>query len=500
MSAKGALTGKGLAVKADDDKKTTGRKRKHTDAEELPERTKYERGAKAKGAEQTRRILQPRTTRKAPTKKAPKNKNKTTLPAVKKAKTTHIATPPEKKAEKAASEEVSGGKDDNDAVTSSALEDKLPTVSVVSTVTLDTRVGAPQCSDDEESAATVVRRVGIEDYGILRVLGQGGMGKVCLARKKDTNQLCALKAVKRNDIVSRNLRKNIFEEQDILKHLSTERDDSDGQTPLHPFLAKMQYSFINDSYVFFALEFYPGGDLYDLLDQKEHFDAELTHFYAMELASALSYLHEQNIVHRDLKPANILLDREGHVILTDFGLSKRFYPAAPKDNVCCGTTRYICPEMFEGLEYTFSPDWWSLGITPFMKKLGKSSRELENRIRLGEVEIPKKLPKNTKDLIRKLLKRNPDARLSGANIKKHPYFSSVDWSKVLAKEYAPPYVPTVDDSLTDASRFLDTDRVLAQVKVIRRSRRSEYSSNNDYFGGFYHDAAHDGLSDTSGLI
>ncbi|KIY64298.1 kinase-like protein, partial [Cylindrobasidium torrendii FP15055 ss-10] len=288
-------------------------------------------------------------------------------------------------------------------------------------------------------------RVGLGDFGLIRVLGKGSMGKVILARKKDTSRLYALKCVNRNYILNDGLCKYVIEEQAILKHISTERDDSDGPTSLHPFVAKMQFSFADSHHLVFVMDVYSGGDLEKLLREKKYFNAALTRFYAMEIVSALEYLNENGIVHRDLKPANILLDCDGHVVVADFGLSKRLTSEAPTSNLPCGSTRYMSPEVIARNAYSYSPDWWALGVMiyemltgklPFPSPPDESSYTLMDKICQSEVVIPKKLPVHTKDIIARLLDHNVVTRLSRLDIKKHPYFQRVDWSKVRAKGYS----------------------------------------------------------------
>lgn len=125
-------------------------------------------------------------------------------------------------------------------------------------------------------------------------------------------------------------------------------------------------------------DFHSGGDLWRLLSKKGRFDEALTRFYTIEIVSGLKYLNSQGIVHCDIKPENIILDREGHIIITDFGLAKKFTSPKQTCDRSWGTTRYMAPEVILGRPYRFEPDWWSLGIMIFEMLIGRVSVPTSN--------------------------------------------------------------------------------------------------------------------------
>ena len=187
-------------------------------------------------------------------------------------------------------------------------------------------------------------------------------------------------------------------------------------------------------------------------------------FYLCEIALALEYLHSLNIVYRDLKTENIMLDADGHIKLIDFGLSKVFSRGDELTTTFCGTVEYMAPEVvIKSPGHGKPADWWSYGIfmydlltgrSPFHSNRGK--RETKERILRGKFTIPPFLSAEATDLLRRLLRRNVDKRLSTSiAVKAHPFFALVEWDLVAQKAYQPPHVPDFRDGFddTDVSQF-----------------------------------------------
>ena len=186
-------------------------------------------------------------------------------------------------------------------------------------------------------------------------------------------------------------------------------------------------------------------------------------FYLAELALALSHLHSIGIIYRDLKPENILLDSEGHIAVTDFGLSKEGFEE--KAFSFCGTVEYMAPEVVNRRGHDFTADWWSYGVLMYemltgrLPFQGEDRKETMNQILKAKLGMPQYLSPEAQALLRALFKRNPANRLGGGSngindIKNHPFFASIDWDKLMRKKITPPFQPTV---VADDAFHFDTE-------------------------------------------
>ncbi|GBB84120.1 hypothetical protein RclHR1_10760002 [Rhizophagus clarus] len=297
----------------------------------------------------------------------------------------------------------------------------------------------------------------IEDYDLIKVLGKGCMGKVFLTRERRSNKLYALKAISKEWVVFRHEVEHTKTERDILASISTIS---------HPFLIKLRESYQDVNQLFLVLDYYPGGDIATQLAKWHKFDDARCLFYAAEIILGIEELHRLGIVYRDLKPENILIGRDGHIVLTDFGLSKQFRPNWQKTNTFCGTAEYLAPEIIRGDEYSYPVDWWSLGtllyemmtgITPFWDS---DQNKMYRRVLEDRLLFPDGMMFEAMDLLRGLLQRDPTLRLGCGTagtmeIRGHMYFEYVDWDDVYHKRINPPYIPTVDHE-TDLQNFDDT--------------------------------------------
>jgi len=191
---------------------------------------------------------------------------------------------------------------------------------------------------------------------------------------------------------------------------------------------------------------------FTIFQMKEVFSEERSKFYTAEIVLGLEYLHDHGVIYRDLKPENLLLNHEGHVIITDFGLSKEgMNDPESTTKTFCGTPEYLAPEIIKGERYTKAVDWWSLGTLLFEMMNGlppfyvRDNEELMyEKILYSPLEVPDTFSENAKDIVQKLLDRDPLKRLSDPDlIKEHPFFSDIDWVKLENKEIPPPFVPDV---------------------------------------------------------
>uniref|UniRef100_A0A7N8XN00 non-specific serine/threonine protein kinase n=1 Tax=Mastacembelus armatus TaxID=205130 RepID=A0A7N8XN00_9TELE len=260
-------------------------------------------------------------------------------------------------------------------------------------------------------------------FQLLKVLGQGSYGKVFLVRKirgVDRGQLYAMKVLKKATLKVRDRVRSKME-RDILAEVN------------HPFIVKLHYAFQTEGKLYLILDFLRGGDLFTRLSKEVMFTEEDVKFYLAELALALDHLHSLGIIYRDLKPENILLDEEGHIKITDFGLSKEAIDHDKRAYSFCGTIEYMAPEVVNRRGHTQSADWWSFGVL---------------MVRTAKLGMPQFLSPEVQSLLRALFKRNPANRLGAGpegveEIKRHRFFASVDWNKLYKKEVRPPFKPTV---------------------------------------------------------
>uniref|UniRef100_A0A8C3YQ51 Ribosomal protein S6 kinase n=1 Tax=Catagonus wagneri TaxID=51154 RepID=A0A8C3YQ51_9CETA len=281
-------------------------------------------------------------------------------------------------------------------------------------------------------------------FELLKVLGQGSYGKVFLVRKvkgSDAGQLYAMKVLKKATLKVRDRVRSKME-RDILAEVN------------HPFIVKLHYAFQTEGKLYLILDFLRGGDLFTRLSKEVMFTEEDVKLYLAELALALDHLHGLGIIYRDLKPENILLDEEGHIKITDFGLSKEAIDHDKRAYSFCGTIEYMAPEVVSRRGHTQSADWWSFGVLmfemltgslPFQGKDRKETMALVLKAKLG---MPQFLSVEAQSLLRALFKRNPCNRLGAGldgveEIKRHPFFVTIDWNKLYRKEIQPPFKPAV---------------------------------------------------------
>lgn len=199
-----------------------------------------------------------------------------------------------------------------------------------------------------------------------------------------------------------------------------------------------------------VLDFINGGELFFHLKREGKFSEDRVRLYSAEIALALHHLHSQDIVYRDLKPENILVDSDGHICITDFGLSKEIQPDGVT-NTFCGTPEYLAPEVLKGQGHSTPVDWWSLGTLIYEMLTGLPPYYSQNinimyqKILNGELRFPDSVSNDARDLIEGFLIRDPAKRLGGdfEAVKKHPYFKEIDWEKLYRREIEPPFKPTV---------------------------------------------------------
>ncbi|KAI0686789.1 serine/threonine protein kinase [Cytidiella melzeri] len=283
------------------------------------------------------------------------------------------------------------------------------------------------------------------DFEFLKLIGRGTFGRVFQVRKKDTKRIYAMKILSKREIVAKKEVAHTIGERKILQR-SLES----------PFLVGLKFSFQTDTDLYLVTDFKSGGELFWHLQKETRFSEERARFYIAELVLALEHLHKYDIVYRDLKPENILLDATGHVALCDFGLSKPDLRSDELTNTFCGTTEYLAPEvLLDEHGYSKLVDFWSLGVLLFEMCCGWSpfyaedTQTMYKNICFGKIRFPKGvIGEEGKQFVKGLLNRNPKHRLGAqrdaAELKEHPFFSTIDWKALALKQTTPPFKPLVE--------------------------------------------------------
>jgi len=264
-----------------------------------------------------------------------------------------------------------------------------------------------------------------------------------LVRKKDSNEIFAMKILKKEMLERRNQRFHTKTERAVLAKMKT------------PFVVQLHYAFQTPGKLYLVMEYLPGGELFFHLRRARRFDEARTVFYAAEITLALEYLHKNDIIYRDLKPENILLDKDGHVKLTDLGLSKEGVAAVnAKTYTFCGTPEYLAPEIITGLGHNKAVDWWSLGALIYEMLTGRSPFANENRKQMLKniinkaPEMKSYFSEASTNILKKLLCVNPEKRLGSSEldaeeIKADPFFRSINWKDLEERKVQPPFKPEV---------------------------------------------------------
>uniref|UniRef100_A0A665XBU6 Ribosomal protein S6 kinase n=1 Tax=Echeneis naucrates TaxID=173247 RepID=A0A665XBU6_ECHNA len=309
-----------------------------------------------------------------------------------------------------------------------------------------------------------IERVGMENFELLRVLGTGAYGKVFLVRKNsghDAGQLYAMKVLKKAAIVQKaKTTEHTRTERQVLEHIRQS-----------PFLVTLHYAFQTHSKLHLILDYVSGGEMFTHLYQRDHFPEDAVRIYIGEIILALEHLHKLGIVYRDIKLENILLDSEGHVVLTDFGLSKEFLEEEKERTYSfCGTIEYMAPEIIRGKAgHGKSVDWWSLGILMFELLTGaspftlegerNSQSEVSKRILRCDPPFPSMIGPTAQDLLKKLLVKDPHKRLGSGprgaeDIKAHSFFKGLNWAELAQKKVPSPFKPELKSEL-DVGNFAE---------------------------------------------
>lgn len=284
----------------------------------------------------------------------------------------------------------------------------------------------------------------IDDFELLKILGKGAFGKVILAQKKDSKAVYAIKVLVKKYIIEQDQLDHTKAEKMILTHIN------------HPFLVGLDYAFQTDEKLYFVLQFMKGGELFQHLRRAKRFPEAQAKFYASSIILGLGHLHNKNYIYRDLKLENLLLDEKGYAMLTDFGLAK-FIKTEEKALTFCGTPEYLSPEVILGKGHNRPADWWALGILVYEMIYGlppfytSNMQAMYRKIVREEVVFKPgiNISANAKDIILKLLDKNPDTRFGSISdsleIMSHPWFADIDFDSLIQKKLKAPFVPDLQN-------------------------------------------------------
>ncbi|KAI8910966.1 serine/threonine protein kinase 15 [Gorgonomyces haynaldii] len=338
-----------------------------------------------------------------------------------------------------------------------------------------------------KSQSVRTKQVTIRDFEIMKPISKGAFGKVFLAKKTSTQDYYAIKVIRKDDIIRKNMVAQVLAERHVMS-LSN-----------NPFVVKLYYAFHGKDHLYLVMEYIIGGDLGSLLSAWGVFPEEMTRIYAAETALALEYLHQTGIIHRDLKPENLLVDAQGHVRLTDFGLSR--VTVAEENQIISGngmgsentpqvtlsrrgtravlgTPDYLAPELLLGLGHGPSVDWWSFGVCvyewtngvpPFN---GETVNQVFNNIlgfarKDGSFGILSNLSHSLLlNLIEHLLIPESENRLGEREVRSHPFFEQVNWENI--RQQTPYFIPKPVDA-NDTSYFASDRQQEVMSKSVEHS-------------------------------
>ncbi|CAI2367461.1 unnamed protein product [Moneuplotes crassus] len=311
-----------------------------------------------------------------------------------------------------------------------------------------------------------------KDFKFLKLIGSGAHAQVYLAEKIDNNKLYAVKVLDKKELNRKKQIKGTKIERKILEKIKS------------PFIVRMHCAFQNNTKLFLVLEYCYGGELFFYLKHMKKFKERTAKFYAANIVLGLKALHESQIVYRDLKPENVLVNQDGYLKITDFGLAKENVNTTEGAQTLCGTPEYLAPEVLKNKPYGRAADWWSFGCIVYEMLEGLPPFYSQNRDQMfknicnHEADFPEDMNPQAQDLIERLIEKDPFDRIGSSEedaqeVMNHPWFSTIDWEKLEKKEIKPPYYP---DTSEKGLNYFDTDFTDEDIKVHLRAFSPECSS------------------------
>lgn len=326
----------------------------------------------------------------------------------------------------------------------------------------------------QQSFSVDNKAIKLEDLNHIKTLGTGTFGRVKLVEHRPTGDVYALKILQKSFIVKYKQQKNVMNEKMVMIKSQ------------HPFILKLEKTFVTKNCLYFLLELVQGGELFSLLQQSGgYLKPHYAKFYAACVVDAIGYLHKRKIVYRDLKPENLLIDAQGYIRVVDFGFAKK---VEKKTFTLCGTPEYLAPETVKHLGHNRAVDYWAIGVlvyemicgfSPFSDMDEDSQDQVFGRILKGNFAFPRNFPRHARLLVRKLMAQNPQERIGmfkdgPDEIKTQYWFKEIDFEKLLKKELPVPWLPKITKATdTRHFEFFEED-----------DKETPYKGSNKYWSNF----------------
>ncbi|KZT08424.1 kinase-like protein [Laetiporus sulphureus 93-53] len=284
-----------------------------------------------------------------------------------------------------------------------------------------------------------------DDFWFLELLGEGSYSEVVHVRHKATGEEFAIKIINKNHLKKYSKVQTAMAEKNALVKLGA----------VHPGIVRLHSAFQDQTDLYFVLDLAPNGELQSRISNLGSLSTECTRVYAAQLVDALGYMHSQGVIHRDLKPENLLLDDAFRIKITDFGTGKVLGSGGERAKTFVGTAQYISPELLEDGETSESSDFWALGCIVYQMITGRfafqglSEYLTFQKIKQLDYSFPEGFDEQAKDLVQRLLVRDPAKRLGAGPLgseydmqalRSHPFFASINWG-TLWTDPVPPLEP-----------------------------------------------------------